>query len=46
MKFNKKSYKGDKTKGSSNGTSSKKCNTQPIHIRDSGSQTGLSHDVT
>jgi hypothetical protein len=22
------------------------CNTQPIHIRDSGSQTGLSHDVT
>jgi hypothetical protein len=22
------------------------CNTQPIHIRNSGSQTGLSHDVT
>jgi hypothetical protein len=22
------------------------CNTQPIHIRDSGSLTGLSHDVT
>jgi hypothetical protein len=29
MKFNKKSYKGDKTKGTSNGTSSKKSIFEP-----------------
>jgi hypothetical protein len=41
----------DGVRGGSNGAILRRfncpyCNTQPIHIRDSGSQTGLSHDVT